>query len=334
MNDRSRRNLLRAGTLSLTAGALPALHRPAFAQGGGAEPFPTRAVRLVVPFTAGGPTDVLARLLAERLTERWKQPVIVDNRPGAGSVIGTQAVARAPADGHTLGLVVMAHVVNPSLRRNLPYDTLKDFTAISQLTTAACALVVHPSVPATTVPDFIRWARQRPGGVAYATPGIGTLNHMAGALLASRAGIDLVHVPYAGSAAAHADVLSGRVPMMFDVWAPVKEFVRAGRLKVLGVTTPQRIADEPAIPSIAETLPGFDVVSAFGVVAPAPMPAALVERLGADVGAVVREPAVAARIREFGMEPVGSSPRAYRQFIHEQVARRSKVVAENRIEMQ
>lgn len=294
--------------------------------------FPARAVRIVVPFTAGGPTDVLARLLAERLAERWKQPVVVDNRPGGGSTIGTNAVAKAAPDGHTLGMVVMAHVVNPALRNDLPYDTLADFAGVSQITTSACALVAHPSLPANTVGELIALAKARPGTLSYATPGAGTLNHVSGELLNHRAGIDLLHVPYSGSAAAHADVLSGRVPLMFDVWSPVKEYVRAGKLKVLGTTLRDRLPGE-RIPAISETLPGFEVVSAFGILTAAKVPRAVVDKLGADVAAAVREPALAARIRDMGMEPVGSAPAEYDAFIRDEVARWSRVAREARIRL-
>lgn len=299
-----------------------------------AEPFPSRPVRIVVPFTAGGPTDVLARMLAERLSARWKQPVVVENRPGGGSTIGTNIVAKAAPDGHTLGMVVMAHVVNPAIRSDLPYDTLNDLAGVSQLTTSACVLVAHPSVPANTIPELIALAKARPGTLSFASPGAGTLNHMSGALLNHQAGTDLLHVPYGGSAAAHSDVLSGRVPLMFDVWAPVKEYVRAGRLKVLGLTVKNRLTSDPGLPTIAETLPGFEVVSAFGLVTSSKVPRALVDRIGADVAAVVREDAFSAKVRDFGMEPVGSSPQEYDRFIRAEVSRWSRVVKDANIKLQ
>jgi tripartite-type tricarboxylate transporter receptor subunit TctC len=313
----------------LFAAAAIAVGGSAAAQPG--EPFPSRAVRIVVPFTAGGPTDVLARMLAERLSARWKQPVVVENRAGGGSTIGTNLVAKAAPDGHTLGMVVMAHVVNPAIRNDLPYDTLNDLAGVSQLTTSACVLVAHPSLAANTLPELIALAKARPGTLSYATPGTGTLNHVSGALLNQQAGIDLLHVPYGGSAAAHSDVLSGRVPLMFDVWSPVREYVRAGKLKVLGMTVKNRLPGEPALPTIAETLPGFEVVSAFGLVTSSKVPRAIIDKVGADVAAVVREEAFAARVREFGMEPVGSSPQEYDRFIRAEVARWSRVVREANI---
>jgi tripartite-type tricarboxylate transporter receptor subunit TctC len=295
--------------------------------------FPSKAVRIVVPFTAGGPTDVLARMLAERLSDKWKQTVTVENKPGGGSVIGTNIVAKAPADGHTIGMVVMAHVVNPAIR-DLPYDTLNDLTGVSQITTSACVLVAHPSVPANTIGELIALSRAHPNTLSYASPGAGTLNHVSGAMLNRRAGIDLLHVPYAGSSAAHTDVLSGRVPLMFDVWSPVKEYVKAGKLKLLGVTTKSRLPDSPQSPTIAETLPGFEVVSAFGIVTSSKVPRAIVEQIGADIAAVVKENAFATRVRDFGMEPVGSTPQEYDRFIRYEVARWATVVKESNIKVQ
>lgn len=310
---------------------LVSLLLPASVLAQGDAPFPSRPVRIVVPFTAGGPTDVLSRMLADRLSAKWRQAVIVENRPGGGSTIGTNVVAKAAPDGYTIGMVVMAHVVNPAIRKDLPYDTLKDFAAVSQITSSACVLVAHPSLPANTVGELIAMARDKPGTLTYATPGTGTLNHVSGALLAHRADIELLHVPYGGSAAAHADVLSGRVPLMFDVWAPVKEYVKSGRLKVLGMTVKERLQGEPDYPTIAETLPGFEVTSAFGIVAPSQIPRPVLDKLGTDIAAVVKEAAFAERVRAFGMEPVGSSPDHYNQFIRAEVSRWSKVVRDARI---
>ncbi len=298
------------------------------------EAFPSKPVRIVVPFTAGGPTDVLARMLGERLSEKWKQPVVIENRAGGDSTIGTNLVAKAPPDGHTIGMVVMAHVVNPAIRSDLPYDTLGDLSGVSQITTSACVLVAHPSVPANNLRELIALSKAQPNSLSYATPGAGTLNHMSGALLNSLAGTDLLHVPYGGSAAAHADVLSGRVPLMFDVWAPVKEYVRAGRLKVLGITLKDRMPSDPNFPTIAETVPGFEVVSAFGMVTSSKVPRPIIDKLGADIATVVREPAFAAKVRDFGMEPVGSSPQEYDRFIRSEVSRWSRVVRESNIKVQ
>lgn len=319
----TRRVFVLAATAALTAGPLRAQ-----------EGFPSKAVRLVVPFTAGGPTDVLARMLAERLSVKWKQPVVVENKAGGGSTIGTNLVAKAAPDGHTIGMVVMAHVVNPAIRNDMPYDTVNDLAAVSQITTSACVLVAHPSLPASNVAELIALAKAKPNTLSYATPGTGTLNHVSGALLNQQAGIDLLHVPYGGSAAAHSDVLSGRVPLLFDVWAPVKEYVRAGKLKVLGVTLKNRLASDPGYPAIAETLPNFEVVSAFGLVTSSKVPRAIIEKIGADVASVVKDDAFSTKVRDFGMEPVGSTPQEYEHFIRAEVARWSRVVKAANIKVQ
>jgi tripartite-type tricarboxylate transporter receptor subunit TctC len=320
------KTLLRCWLTSL----LLALCAPAFA----AEPadsFPSRPVHIIVPFTAGGPTDVLARMLAQQLSVRWKQPVLVENRPGGGSVIGTNLVAKAAPDGYTIGMVVMAHVVNPAIRSDLPYDTEKDLAGVSQLTNSACVLVAHPSVPANSIGELIALAKEKPHTLAYSSPGVGTLNHVAGELLNQRAGIALLHVPYGGSAAAHADLLAGRVPLMFDVWAPVQQYVKSGKLKLLGVTLKERLKSDPQYPAIAETLPGFEVVSSFGMVAPGKVPRPIIARLGADINAIVKDEAFAAKIREFGMEPVGASPEQYDRFIHEEIVKWGKIVKDANI---
>lgn len=297
------------------------------------ETFPSKPVRIIVPFTVGGPTDALARMLGEQLSLKWKQPVVVENRPGAGSVIGTNMVAKAAPDGYTIGMVVMAHVVNPALRSNLPYDTLKDLSGVSQLTYSPCVLVAHPSVPANNLKELIALARAKPGSLTYATPGVGTLNHVAGEMLNQRAGTDLLHVPYAGSAAAHTDVLTGRVSLMFDVWAPVQQYVKTGKLKMLGVTLKERLESDPQYPAIAESIPGFEVVSAFGIVTSSKVPRPIINKIGADIAAIVKDPAFAGRVRNFGMEPVGSSPEQYDQFIRDEIIKWGKIVKEAKITM-
>ncbi|MGA0572778.1 tripartite tricarboxylate transporter substrate binding protein [Variovorax sp. VNK109] len=324
----SRRHALLSFAALLSGGPLATL--PSLAQ----DAFPSKPVKIIVPFSAGGPTDVLARMLGERLSDRWKQTVVVENRVGGGSTIGTNLVAKAAPDGHTIGMVVMAHVVNPAIRSDMPYDTLADLSGVSQLTTSACVLVAHPSLPANSVAELIALAKSKPGTLSYATPGVGTLNHVSGEMLNKRAGIDLLHVPYSGSAAAHADVISGRVPLMFDVWAPVREYVKAGKLKMLGVTLKDRLTADPQYPTIAETLPGFEVVSAFGMVIGSKVPRPVIEKIGADIASVVKEPQFAAKVRDFGMEPVGSMPRDYDEFIRTEIARWSKVAKDSNIKVQ
>jgi tripartite-type tricarboxylate transporter receptor subunit TctC len=306
-----RRRLLAGATVAAAAAAT----------GAAAAGFPARLVRLVVPFPPGGPTDLLGRLLAERLAGRWGQTVVVENRGGGGTVVGTNSVAKAPPDGYTLGVVISAHVVNPALRDDLPYDTLRDFAPVTQLTRAHVVLVANPSLRAADLPEMVDLAKRTPGGLAYASPGIGTITHMAGELLAGVSGAELVHIPYPGSAPAHADLLSGRVPLMFDVWHSVKPHVDAGRLKVLGVASAEPIPGAEALPRIADTYPGFSVASLFGLVAPAGTPRAVVERIASDVRAVLSAPDMAQRVRDLGMEPVGSTPAEFGALLATEIER-------------
>jgi tripartite-type tricarboxylate transporter receptor subunit TctC len=289
--------------------------------------FPSKTVRLIVPFPPGGPTDTVARLLAQKLQEDWRgEPVIVEYKPGAGTMIGTDFVAKSPPDGHTLGMAISAHMINPSLQPNLPYDTLRDLTGVSQLALAHFGLFAHPSVPASNVAELIDYAKKNPGKLSYATPGNGTGTHLAGEMLKHMTGIDLLHVPYKGSAPAQQDVIGGRVPLLFDVLFSAMPFVQQGRLKVLALSSPKRAAVHPEIPLIAETVPGFSAMSIIGVIAPAALPRELNQRIAADIAKAVRSPELSARMTQLGMEPVGSTPEQYNALIREEIAKWAQVV--------
>jgi len=313
-------------TRRLALATLGLLLATAQAQAQPTDAWPARPVKLVVPFSAGGPTDTVARLLAERLQALWQQPVVVDYRPGAGTLLGSNAVAKAPADGYTLGMAISAFTINPSLQPSMPYDTLKDLVGVSQLAQAHFGLFAHPSLPASTVPELIAYARQHPDALSYATPGTGTGTHLAGEMLARDAGIRMVHVPYKGSAPAQQDVIGGRVPLLFDVLFSSMPFVQDGRLKLIALASPKRASAQPAVALIAETLPGFSAMSSIGVIAPAGLPPALLARIGADIGRAVRSPELSRRMTELGMEPVGSTPQQYNALIREDVAKWSRVV--------
>lgn len=301
--------------------AAPALTSAARAQ-------TARPVRLIVPFPPGGPTDVFGRILAERLAQRWGQTVIVDNRPGAGTIVGTQALTQAAPDGQTLAVAISAITVNPALRDDLPYDTLRDIAPVSLAARAHVALVANPSLGARDLAAMIELARRTPGGLSYASPGNGTLVHLAGELLARRAGAPLVHVPYQGSAPALTDVLAGRVPLLFDVWHSVRPHVEAGRLVVLGTGSDTPIPTHPDLPRISQSFPGFVVTSTFGVIAPGATPIAVRERIAGDVRAVLADREVAARLADLGMQPVGAGPEEYGAFIAADIARWRGVVRE------
>jgi tripartite-type tricarboxylate transporter receptor subunit TctC len=319
MTDIRRRRLAAALGASPLA-ALPAL--PAWAQ----EPWPSKPVKLVVPFAPGGPTDTVARLVAERLQAAWKQPVVTDYKPGAGTMVGTEFVARSAADGYTLGMAISAHMINPALQPRIPYDTLRDLAAVSQVAMAHFGLFAHPSLPVNSVPELIAYARKNPGKLSYATPGVGTGTHLAGEMLNAMAGLDMVHVPYKGSAPAQQDVIGGRVPLLFDVLFSSMPFVRDGRLKVLALSSPKRAAANPEIPLIAETVPGFSAMSIIGIIAPAGVPRELLDRISTDIGAAVRTPELNARMVALGMEPVGSSARDYDALIRQELEKWSGVV--------
>ncbi len=316
---------------------LAALTATATAAGGafGNNAFPSRPVTLIVPFTPGGPTDVVARLVAERLRVLWGQPVVVDYKPGGGTITGTQFVARAAPDGYTLGMAISALTINAALQPDkLPYDTAKDIAAVSQVALAHYGLFANPSLPANTVPELIAYAKKNPGALMYATPGLGTGAHLAGELLSSMGGIPMTHVPYKGSAPAQLDVIAGRVPLLFDVVFSAMPFVKDKRLKAIALASPKRDAGNPEIPLIADTLPGFSAMSVIGLIAPAGVPKPLLQRLGADVAKAVHAPELTERMAHLGMEPVGSTPEAYDTLIRSEIDKWTRVVKAANIKLE
>lgn len=288
--------------------------------------WPDKPVKLIVPFTAGGPTDTVARLIATGLQAAWKQPVVVDYKPGAGTVLGTSLVAKAPPDGYTLGMAITALTINPSLQPNLGYDTRKDLVGVSQVAQAHFGLFAHPSQPFSTMPELIAYAKKNPGALSFATPGAGTGTHLAGEMLAHMAGIRMVHVPYKGSAPAQQDVIGGRVPLLFDVLFSSMPFVKDNRLKVIALSSPRRAVSSPEIPLIAETVPGFSAMSSIGIIAPSGLPPALLHKISADIGQVVRSAEVSNRMAQLGMEPVGSTSEQYNAQIRQEIDKWAGIV--------
>ena len=291
-----------------------------------AQAWPDKPVKLIVPFTAGGPTDTVARMLATQLQAIWKQPVVVDYKPGAGTVLGTSAVAKAPADGYTLGMAISALTINPGLQANLPYDTRKDIVGVSQVAQAHFGLFAHPSLPVNTVPELIAYAKKNPDALSFATPGAGTGTHLAGEMLAHMAGIHMVHVPYKGSAPAQQDVIGGRVPLLFDILYSSMPFVKDKRLKVIALSSPRQALSNPEIPLIADTVPGFSAMSSIGVIAPAGLPPALLQKISADIAQAVRSAEMGARMAQLGLEPVGSSAEQYNQQIRQEIDKWAGIV--------
>jgi tripartite-type tricarboxylate transporter receptor subunit TctC len=290
-----------------------------------AQAFPTRPVRLIVPFPPGGATDIIGRLVAARMQAVWGQSVIVDNRPGAGTVVGTDAVAKSAPDGHTLGMVVTAHVINPSLRRNLPYDTLTDLAAVSHVSVQHLVIATHPAVEAANLAELIALAKRNPGRLSYATPGSGTAMHLSVELLKAEAGIDIVHVPYKGGAPAQQDVMGGRVPILLDVLYAVQPLINAGKIRPIALLSPQRIAGS-SIPVVAETVPGVSALSIVGIVAAAATPRDLVRKISSDLSKAIQGSDLTDRMVQLGMEPVGSTPEQFDALIRAEIDKWARVV--------
>jgi tripartite-type tricarboxylate transporter receptor subunit TctC len=289
---------------------------------------PDRPVRLVVPSEAGGSTDVTARLIAERLGPRLGQPVVVENRPGAGGNVGWGQAARATPDGHSLVMAVSTMVANQALYRTLPFHPQRDFAPVSLTAVIPNLLVVHPDVPARDLEALIALARANPGRVNYGTAGNGTPHHLAAALLAARTGVTLTHVPYRGGAPAVLDLVGGKIQFVVSPLVVVIEHVRAGRLRALAVSTLQRSPLLPEVPTIAEAagLPDFEVVLWNGVLAPAGTPDAAVQRLSAEIGTILRMPEMRAKLAEQGSEPVGSTPEEFARFIAAELPKWAEMV--------
>jgi tripartite-type tricarboxylate transporter receptor subunit TctC len=296
-----------------------------------AQEFPKGPVRLIVPFPPGGPTDTIARLMSQKLQLLWSQPVVIEYKPGAGTVIGTDAVAKSTPDGHTIGVMVSSYTINPALLRSMPYDTLKDLSGVTRLTSFPLGLVAHPGVPFDDIKGLVAYAKRNPGKLAFATPGTGGTAHLAGEILNDTAGIDLVHVPYKGSAPAQTDVLGGRVPLMFDPLFSALPFVRAGRMKVIAVTTGRRVAGFEQYPIIAETFPGFDVSALLGFVVPSATPRAIVRKIHIDSVKAVNLPDVRSRILELGNEVIGSTPEEFDAFVAAEIRKWTRVITEKGI---
>ncbi len=291
-----------------------------------AQGFTTKPVRLIVPNPPGGAIDTLAHLLSSKLQPLWGPPVLIDYKPGANTIVGTDYVAKSAPDGTTLGMVVASHVINPTLHASMPYDTLKDLSGVTRTAMTTILLSATPSLPFNTVGELIAYAKKNPGRISYASPGSGSAPHLAGEQLKLIAGIDMLHVPYKGAAMAYGDVMSGRLQLIFDPIFGSIQHVKAGKLKAIAVTAPKRWPSAPDIPAIAETLPGFSVDSINGIVVPSATPRDLVHRISRDIASVLKQPDFKARLNEIGLEPVGDTPEEFDAFVRNEIARWSKVV--------
>lgn len=311
--------------LALAASALFALAtNPATAAD-----FPARPVRLVVASSPGGALDVLARLVSPKLTDKWGQPVVVDNRAGAGGVIGTEMVAGANPDGYNLLVIAQGFTANPFLYKKLPYRTPEDFAPVTILAYGPNVLVVHPSVKAGSVKELITLAKEQPGKLNYATSGVGAASHLSVEMFKRMTGAQMVHIPYKGAGAATAAVVGGQVQLLFTSTGAAMPHIRSGRLKALGVTTAKRTPALPDVPTIAETgLSGFQVDGWYALMAPAKTPKAIIDRLYRDTAAVLKLPDVVTRIEAVGLEPAGISPQEFDSYIRAELKKWGKLIKE------
>jgi tripartite-type tricarboxylate transporter receptor subunit TctC len=297
------------------------------ASGVGAQTFPSRPVRYIMPLPAGGETDVFARVLARRLTASFGQNVIVDNRPGGATMIGTAVAASAAPDGYTLLHAVTAHAINPTLQSKVPYDTLKDLACITQIGSFSSVLVAHPSFPAKTVQELIKLAKAEPGKIVYATGPVGTTNHILGESLNVAAGIRLQHVAYKGGGLAVQDLLAGYVPLVANVVLEMLPYIRTGRVRAIAAMGPRRVPSPPNLPTIGESLPAYRSGDSFWVlVTRAGTPPGVIKRLHAEVVKAMQAPEVRERISQMDIEPVGSTPAQCDAFLRAQVEAWSSIV--------
>jgi tripartite-type tricarboxylate transporter receptor subunit TctC len=300
-----------------------------------AQGYPAKPVRVVVPFSPGGATDIVTRIVATKLNEVWGQQVLVDNRAGASGNIGGEIVAKAPADGYTVfmtsGSIVTA---NQHLFKRMPFNPDKDFAAVTNVASGPQAIVVHPSVPTKTLKEFIALAKSKPRGLTYGSAGVGTQTHLAAENFLYTAGIDLVHIPYKGEAPAVIDLMGGQIFMVTPNLSAAIEFVKQGRLRALAVTSKERSKQLPDVPSASEALPGFENLGWFGFMVPAGTPKPVIDKLYQDTAKVLQSPDIRTRFEQIGMVPVGNAPADFAKAIHEESARWAKIIKQRKLQIE
>ena len=292
-----------------------------------AQDFPRKPIRMIIPYPPGGPTDILGRIVAQNLSERLGQQVVVENKPGASGMIGADLVAKAPPDGYTLLANASIHVINPSLYKNPTYDAIKDFTPVSLIADVPLVLVVPPELPVKSVKDLIALAKSKSGKLNFASSGNAAAPHLAGEAFKIATGVDMQHVPYKGSGPALTDLMGGQVQLMFDSLPSSISHVKSGKLRAIAVTTAKRSSALPSVPTIAESgVPGFDISTWYGVWAPAGTPKEIVSRLSGEIAKIVKLPDVRERLSGLGAEPVGSSPDEFAAYCRSELAKWAKIV--------
>jgi tripartite-type tricarboxylate transporter receptor subunit TctC len=318
-----RRHLLSCLAGALASGWLPGGAAEAFAQ----EAYPSRPVSMLVPFPPGGPTDLVARVLAQKVSEQLGQQIVIENRPGANGNIAAAAIARAPADGYNLLYNTSSITLSPALYQSLPFDVERDFRPVVLTAVVPLALVVHPEVPAQTVQEFIAYAKANPGTLSYGSAGNGNVTHLGAFQFAQANGIKAVHVPYKGSAPADLDLAGGQIQFMTDTINSVMNFIKDKRMRILAVTTAERISLFPDVPTLAESgMPGFEVGAWQGIMAPAGTPRSVIDRLNSEFNAALRSPDVRAKLAAQGAEPLGSTVDGYAAYLKKEMARWAEVV--------
>jgi tripartite-type tricarboxylate transporter receptor subunit TctC len=297
--------------------------------------YPHKTVRLIVPFPPGGGNDVIARVVAQKLTDKWGQTVVVDNRAGANGIVGLQALMQAPADGYTLAVGAAGPLaVNPSLYAKLPYDPIKDFAPVTNLVNFPLLLVTHPSVPAKTTRELVALAKSKPGQLTYASPGSGNSGHLAGELFNSMAGVQIVHIPYKGQGPAQTDLMAGQVNMLYSSIPSVINQVKSGQLTAVAVGSAKRLSSIPDVPTISESgVPGYEAYSWVGLVAPAHTPPDIVRKVYRDVSDILKQRDVADKLNQQGALPVGDTPEEFAQYIRDEIAKWGKVVRDANIKL-
>ncbi|MFL6694412.1 MAG: tripartite tricarboxylate transporter substrate binding protein [Ramlibacter sp.] len=322
MNPISRRACMAAVALSFASAVLPAA----------AQDYPKGPVKIIIPFPPGGPTDTVGRLIGIKLQELWGQPVVIDYKAGAGTVIGVDYVAKSPPDGYTFGMVNSSLAVNPTLRKKLPYDTTRDLAGITQIANLQLAIVARPDAPFNTLPELIAYAKKNPGKLTYGTPGAGSTTHLGAELLKREAGFDMLHAPMKGSAPAHTELMGGRLDLVVDPFLSVLPYVKAGRMKMIATMGDKRVPGFEQYPTVAEVLPGFSVSALLGFVAPAGTPRPVIQKIQADTARVLAQPAIKKQIEELGMEIVASKPEQFDAFIAGEMKKWARVVTDAKIE--
>src|SRR5262245_49711448 len=288
--------------------------------------FPSRPVKLLVPFAAGGPTDVVARILADLLSARWgSQSVVIENRPGAGTIVATAALAKAPADGYTMLVATNCLLINPAIGQRLPYDTEKDFAPVSMVATQPDAHAAIKSIPTTTIPEVLDVARKSAQPLNYTSPGPRGVGHLAVFIFKQRTAYEMTHINYNGSPPALTDLIAGRVPLMFDIWHSARRYVDSGELKLIAGAGGKRLGDAPQVATIAETYPGFDVVAFNALVAPAGVPGPVRDKLAADIRAVGNSTEFADRVRHLGISPAGNTPQELEAWMRREMLRWAEI---------